>query len=153
MKMDKDRWKLIKMDVNGWNMKHKTLSSSKTISRPRDKILVIRCYLVIKSYNLVIKTKKLKFIKEVKKSNSLFVILYSLMIFFSLCRSRSSSSSSSRSSRPISTSLMADAFVSTPRKFSHCLYFLLQRMSRDTSETNDRSEPRKTSWITRQRRV
>ena len=133
----------MKTDQNGrkW-MKHKTFSSSKTISR--DKILVIRCYLVIRSYNLVIKTKKVKFIKEVKKSNSLFVILYSLMIFFSLCRSRSSSSSS-RSSRPISTSLMADAFVSTPRKFSHCLYFLLQRMSRDTSETNDRSEPRKTS--------
>ena len=35
-------------------------------------------------------------------------------------------SSSSGSSRPISTSLMSDAFVSTPRKFSHCLYFLLQ---------------------------
>ena len=147
--MDKDRWKLIKMDVNGWNMKHKTLSSSKTISR--DKILVIRCYLVIKSYNLVIKTKKVKFIKEVKRSDSLWrftcgTVFHSLFFndIFSLCRSSSRSSSSSR---PISTSLMADAFVSTPRKFSHCLYFLLQRMSRDTSETNDRSEPRKTSWI------
>ena len=69
-------------------MKHKTLSSSKTISRPRDKILVIRCYLVIKSYNLVIKAKKVKFIKEaiacVVSHVALFFILYSLMIFF-LC--------------------------------------------------------------------
>ena len=34
--------------------------------------------------------------------------------------------SSSSGSRPISTILVSDAFVSTPRKFSHCLYFLLQ---------------------------
>ena len=54
---------------------------------------------------------------------------------FSCCRSSTSSRSSSR---PISTSLMSDAFVSTPRKFSPCLHFLLQRMSRDISEANEK---------------
>ena len=49
---------------------------------------MIRCYLVIKSYNLVIKAKKVKFIKEAIACDvshvALFFILYSLMIFF-LC--------------------------------------------------------------------
>ena len=49
MKTDQNGCKLMKYET-------KTFSSSKTISR--DKILVIRCYLVIKSYNLVIKAKK-----------------------------------------------------------------------------------------------